>query len=95
MDKANLNTGFPMKKLAEFIARRTVFDKNALTEIRKVHAAYLDYCTPGTETLSMARFCRRVAEIYGRHVSVEISRPNGRPVRCFSGLKLKTPGGPN
>jgi hypothetical protein len=44
-----------VKKLREFIGQQTAFDKNALTEIRKVHAAYVDYCGADAETLSMAR----------------------------------------
>jgi hypothetical protein len=85
--------------LMDFIEKRTAFDPEALTKMEELYTAYLDHHgfdrndAASGEILSRHRFIRLILETCGQFVSEEVARIDGKPARCFSGLKLRAPDG--
>jgi hypothetical protein len=82
--------------LMDFMEKRTVFEPEALTKMEELYAAYLDYHgfdqneVARGEILSRHRFIRLILETYSQFVSQRIAHIDGKPARCFSGLKLRS-----
>jgi hypothetical protein len=82
--------------LMDFIEKRTAFEPEALVKLEELYTAYLDHHgfdrndAACGEMLSRHRFTRWILETYSQFVSQRIARIDGKPARCFSGLKLRS-----